>query len=868
VTIITHGLNGDADGWVTGMAEQIPNYSSFSGTNYSFYKVYFVSAAGGGYQLAWSRLGGDLPSITDSGEIIVAFDWSQLADGNSYNTYQIASVLSQALTSTNFISELNGHALCEMPIHLIGHSRGGSVMCETSRLLGTNGVWVDHLTTLDPHPLNDSNFPLDGLRYSAVDAPCATYENVLFHDNYWQNIAFVVYGESVAGAYIRQLTYLTGGYSSDHSNVHLWYHGTVDERNPADDTEAQLTSTEFSTWYTPNENYGYDAGFKWSLIGGGDRTSNFQPEGTGYPVISDGYNQAWDLGAGQAGNRTLLPSNSGDWPNVMKFNLVSTKQIQQGSNALFSLYYQWAQPNTSNATVSLYLDDDFNPNNGNSHLIKQTVVSGTGTSGSSISFWISSSPLSAGLNPTNAPVGYHSLYAKITGGGKTRYLYAPEIIQVLPAIILTTQPTNQTVWAGTNVTFSLTALGVPTLKYQWRKNGVGIVAATNANYSINNVPTNAAGIYSCVVSNAFGNAVSSNAALIVLAPDTTKPTNVMTAPISGQRWSNEVFTVTGKAGDNMQVSNVWYQINGSDWNLATTENNWSNWTAQVTLTPGTNIIAAYSVDTSGNVSSTNTVKLVYVQTALLTVQVFGQGTITPNYNNAALQIGNNYKMAAKAAKGFAFRNWMVSTNWIDGVIIISPTVQFMMASNLTLQAVFADVAKPVLKIVKLASKQTVSTVTLKGTASDNVQVTNVFFQLNGGGWTSAATSNQWANWSANLNLVSGANKVSAYAVDASGNLSTTATLSLQFTAPKASVVAEISLPATTNIFAITDWSYSTNGFNFTLQSSSALNGHIQVSTNLTSWVTLTNFIGTNATLNFRDASATNSSQRFYRAVIP
>jgi len=29
-----------------------------------------------------------------------------------------------------------------------------------------------------------------------------------------------------------------------------------------------------------------------------------------------------------------------------------------------------------------------------------------------------------------------------------------------------------------------------------------------------------------------------------------------------------------------------------------------------------------------------------------------------------------------------------------------------------------------------------------------------------------------------------------------------------------------------------------------------------------------NFVGTNTTLNFRDPTATNSSRRFYRAVVP
>ena len=373
VTIITHGLNGNADGWVTGMANRIPEYSRFPGTNYTFYKLYFIPAGGGSYQLTWTRQGGSQPSLTDSGEIVVALDWGPLADGNTFTTYQIATVVAAQLMNASFISELGGHALSELPIHLIGHSRGGSVMCQTSYLLGTNGVWVDHLTTLDPHPLNDPAFPLDWVLYSAVDAPCKTYQNVLFHDNCWEQIGSLVYGEPVFGAYVRYLTALSGGYgnTSDshwaHSNAHLWYHGTLDLDNPASDGDPLnpiITSTERSTWWDSYENYGGNAGFLYSLIGRGDRMSSAQPEGDGH-AIRDGYNQTWDLGAGVTGNRTLLPSNYNAWPDVIKLNLTSAVSAQQGTNITTKIAYQWAQPGSSNAALSFYLDNDFNPLNSN-----------------------------------------------------------------------------------------------------------------------------------------------------------------------------------------------------------------------------------------------------------------------------------------------------------------------------------------------------------------------------------------------------------------------------------------------------------------------------------------------------------------------
>ena len=75
------------------------------------------------------------------------------------------------------------------------------------------------------------------------------YSNVLFHDNYWQDQSSPIYGKAVPGAYIRKLTSFNGGYSgtgSEHSDVHLWYHGTVDWRIPASDTEATIPATERS----------------------------------------------------------------------------------------------------------------------------------------------------------------------------------------------------------------------------------------------------------------------------------------------------------------------------------------------------------------------------------------------------------------------------------------------------------------------------------------------------------------------------------------------------------------------------------------------------------------------------------------------
>ena len=427
VTLITHGLNGNVDGWITGMATNVPNYRRFPGTNFTCYQVAF-SNFNNAYYVTAARVAGNAPSNSASGEIVVKLDWRQLADGSSYNTYQVAAAVLPALLSTNFISDLGGRGLVEFPMHMIGHSRGGSLICELSRLLGTNGIWLDHLTTLDPHPLNDPEFPFDIIVGSAVDAPARTYENVLFHDHDWQNGgAFSVNGLSVTGAYSRRLTVSSGGYSGTaqaHSDVHLWYHGTLDWRVPANDAEVTLTSAERANWWVAYEQAGTNAGFNYSLIGGAGRTSFDMPLGLGTSAIRDGFNQNWDLGAGTSANRTALTSNNGGWPNLIRLNRTTTNSVELGQRTPLRFYYQWARPNTNLATVGVYLDVDLNPLNTNQTLLCEIAVPGNGAS--SVSFSTTNILLAA----SNAAPGSYRFFARINGGGRSRFLYAPESVQV------------------------------------------------------------------------------------------------------------------------------------------------------------------------------------------------------------------------------------------------------------------------------------------------------------------------------------------------------------------------------------------------------------------------------------------------------
>jgi hypothetical protein len=324
----------------------------------------------------------------------------------------------------------------------------------------------------------------------------------------------------------------------------------------------------------------------------------------------------------------------------------------------------------------------------------------------------------------------------------------------------------------------------------------------------------------------------------------------------GMLVSNSMFNVKGTASASAALANVYYFLNNADWNTAAGTTNWS---VQLALIPGTNAVAVYAVDSSGNSSVTNCVSFEFVVTNRLLIQTYGFGTISPNYSNAWLNIGQNYSITSAPASGFIFTNWVISTNWIGGAIVTGTNLQFMMASNLTILAKYAETSSPTNTITAPTNNQhmTNALAYVTGTVRDIWGVSNAWCQLNGGAWNLVTTTNGYTNWSATFTLVFGTNTINAYAMNLGGNYSLTNTVSI----------------VSSNTFNLQlDFTNSqplkTNGLIFNLQLSAGLNGHIQVSSNLMSWTTLTNFIGTNSTLIFRDPAATNFSRRFYRAVIP
>jgi len=82
---------------------------------------------------------------------------------------------------------------------------------------------------------------------------------------------------------------------------------------------------------------------------------------------------------------------------------------------------------------------------------------------------------------------------------------------------ITAQPQSATATAGTQVSFSVTAVGTGTLTYQWRFGGNPIGGATSNVYTINSVQNSDQGNYDVIVTDDIGSQTSATAVLQVVA---------------------------------------------------------------------------------------------------------------------------------------------------------------------------------------------------------------------------------------------------------------------------------------------------------------------------------------------------------------
>jgi hypothetical protein len=115
-----------------------------------------------------------------------------------------------------------------------------------------------------------------------------------------------------------------------------------------------------------------------------------------------------------------------------------------------------------------------------------------------------------------------------------------------PTIV--SQPTNQIVPAGTNVSFTVSGSSFSSMSYQWQFNQTNTLSgANNATLILSNVQPTDSGVYSVVVTNACGSITSAPASLFVYTCAAATLSPLMSATNGVQ------FSVTGVPGLNYVV---------------------------------------------------------------------------------------------------------------------------------------------------------------------------------------------------------------------------------------------------------------------------------------------------------------------------
>ena len=228
--------------------------------------------------------------------------------------------------------------------------------------------------------------------------------------------------------------------------------------------------------------------------------------------------------------------------------------VQAGQVGLYSVVVSnpFGTATSSNATLTVHLPPGIAA--GASQPQPQTVIQGnnasfsvtaTGDAPLTYQWQFNGVPIPGAIsNPlvlTGVQTNQAGNYSVVVSNpyGSTTSSNALLTVRVPPFIV--TQPASQTVNAGLTVSFVVVAGGDPTLTYQWRLNGNPIAGATSPTLTLANVQASQAGLYSVVVSNPYGTAVSANATLTV----TTAPF-VASHPqsLTVLKGTNAAFSVT------------------------------------------------------------------------------------------------------------------------------------------------------------------------------------------------------------------------------------------------------------------------------------------------------------------------------------
>jgi uncharacterized repeat protein (TIGR02543 family) len=196
-----------------------------------------------------------------------------------------------------------------------------------------------------------------------------------------------------------------------------------------------------------------------------------------------------------------------------------------------------------------------------------------------------------------------------------------------PAIVV--HPQSQTVIAGTNASFTVSAAGAPPLRYQWWQNNILLGGRTNSTLALANVQPVHAGNYFAVVTNSLGSATSALASLTVRYSLTLQ--------------SNGPGTVSRSPSFSSYPPGL---------------------SVTLTATPAPNhVFRSWSGDAAGNANpltfamDSNKTITASFSLPMINITIQGDGTVTKSPDRQFYDLGEAVQLTAVAGRWHGFTRW-------------------------------------------------------------------------------------------------------------------------------------------------------------------------------------------------------------------
>jgi hypothetical protein len=289
-------------------------------------------------------------------------------------------------------------------------------------------------------------------------------------------------------------------------------------------------------------------------------------------------------------------------------------------------------------------------------------------------------------------------------------------------------------------------------------------------------------------------------------PETVPPTVAITSPTTSStfRTSASSLTLGGTASDNIGVTQVRWANNRGGSGTATGATNWT--ASGIGLQTGTNVLTITARDAAGN-TATDTVTVTRETTAAaLTItsptsngtysttqsSLRLAGTVSSNAGVTQVRWANN-RGGSGTASGTT--SWSASEITLQtGTNVLTVTGSTASGTTLTdtLTVTRTTGAQPTIAITSPTTSSTyrtrTSVVTLRGTAADNVRVTQVRWVNNRGGSGTASGTTSWT--ASGIRLQPGSNVLTVTARDPAGNTATDSlTVVLDTTGPRLTITS-------------------------------------------------------------------------------